>query len=129
MSDVLAGRGGCPKNEQFETSLVHKFVKEKWCGDDDGTYDSAAERRDGVSFSRLLWVGPVTVVVALLVNLAIKTLLQALDPSLEEMGQLGRPLVILTLEGAILAVLVFALMVGWRRPDPLVPHRGRDRTW
>src|SRR5215203_1481261 len=86
------------------------------------SYDSAAERRDGVSFSRLLWVGPVTVVVALLVNLAIKTLLQALDPSLAEMGQLGRPLVILTLEGAILAVLVFALMV-WLVPHPIRWYR------
>src|SRR5215218_5619835 len=82
------------------------------------SYDSAAERRDGVSFPRLLWVGPLTVVVALLVNLAIKTLLQALDPSLAEMGQLGRSLIILTLEGAILAVIVFALMV-WLVPHPI----------
>src|SRR5215213_9433702 len=87
------------------------------------SYDSAAERRDGVSFSRLLWVGPVTVVVALLVNLAIKTLLQALDPSLAEMGQLGRPLVILTLEGAILVVLVFALVVSLI-PDLLLGFGG-----
>jgi hypothetical protein len=80
--------------------------------------ETPAERRDGVSFTRLLWVGPLTVVVALLVNLAIKTLLQAIDPSLAEMGQLGRPLIILTLEGAILAVLVFALMV-WLVPHPI----------
>src|SRR5215210_8624334 len=80
--------------------------------------DTAAERRDGVSWTRLVWVAPLTVVVALLVNLAIKTLLQALDPSLAEMGQLGRPLIILTLEGAILAVLVFALMV-WLVPHPI----------
>src|SRR5215216_6716348 len=87
------------------------------------TYDdSAAERRDGVSFPRLLWVAPLTVVVALVVNLIIKTLLQALDPSLAEMGQLGRPLVILTLEGAILAVLVFALMV-WLVPHPIRWYR------
>jgi hypothetical protein len=80
--------------------------------------DTAAERRDGVSWGRLLWVAPLTVVVALLVNLALKTLLQALDPALNEMGQLGRPLIILTLEGAILAVLVFALMV-WLVPHPI----------
>ena len=86
------------------------------------SYDSAAERRDGVSFPRLLWVAPLTVVVALVVNLIIKTLLQALDPSLAEMGQLGRPLVILTLEGAILAVLVFALMV-WLVPHPIRWYR------
>jgi hypothetical protein len=82
------------------------------------SHDTVDERRDGVSWGRLLWVGPLTVVVALLVNLAIKTLLQALNPSLTEMGQLGRPLIILTLEGAILAVIVFALMV-WLVPHPI----------
>ena len=80
--------------------------------------ETAAERRDGVSWGRLLWVGSLTVVVALLVNLAIKTLLQAVNPSLAEMGQLGRPMIILTLEGAILAVIVFALMV-WLVPHPI----------
>jgi hypothetical protein len=80
--------------------------------------ETPADRRDGVSFTRLLWVAPLTVVVALVVNLAIKTLVQALDPSLQEMGQLGRPLIILTLEGAILAVIVFALMV-WLVPHPI----------
>jgi hypothetical protein len=78
--------------------------------------ETPAARRDGVSFTRLLWVAPLTVVVALVVNLIIKTVVQALDPSLTEMGQLGRSLIILTLEGAILAVIVFALMVR------LVPH-------
>ena len=82
------------------------------------SYDTAAARRDGVSFTRLLWVGPLTVAVALVVNLLIKTLAQALNPSLTEMGQLGRPMIILTLEGAILAVLVFALMV-WLVPHPI----------
>src|SRR5215212_652662 len=77
--------------------------------------ETLTERRDGVSVARLLWVAPLTVVVALVVNLIIKTLLQALDPSLTEMGQLGRPLIILTLEGAILAVIVFALLV----PHPI----------
>src|SRR5688500_9306562 len=83
------------------------------------TFDETpAARRDGVSFRRLLWVAPLTVVVALLVNLVIKTLLVALNPSLAEMGQLGRSLIILTLEGAILAVIVFALMV-WLVPHPI----------
>lgn len=77
------------------------------------SYPSAAPRPnrwDEVSFTRLLWVGPLTVAVALLVNLALKTILIALDPSLAHMGQLGRPLVVLTLEGAIAAVVVFAIM-------------------
>jgi hypothetical protein len=83
------------------------------------TFDeTAAERRDGVSFSRLLWVAPLTVVVALVVSLIIRAVVQAIDPSLSEMGQLGRSLIILTLEGAILAVIVFALMV-WLVPHPI----------
>src|SRR5918995_1977618 len=83
------------------------------------TFDETpAERRDGVSWTRLLWVAPLTVIVTLVVNLLIKTLVQALDPSLTEMSQLGRSLIILTLEGAILAVIVFALMV-WLVPHPV----------
>lgn len=84
--------------------------------------EDARDRRDGVSWTRLLWVGPLTVIVALAVNLAIKTILQALNPALQEMGQLGRPLIILTLEGAILAVIVFALMV-WLVPHPIRWYR------
>jgi hypothetical protein len=87
-----------------------------------GTYDTTAERRDGVSWIRVLWVAPLTVVVALAVNLALRAILVALNPALSEMGQLGRPLVILTLEGAILAVIVFALMV-WLAPNPIRWYR------
>src|SRR5919106_241707 len=83
------------------------------------TFDETpAERRDGVSWSRLLWVGPLTVVVALVVNLIIRAIVQALNPALTEMPQLGRSLIILTVEGAILAVIVFALMV-WLVPHPI----------
>src|SRR5215218_1288922 len=83
------------------------------------TFDETpAARRDGVSFTRLLWVAPLTVIVALVVNLIIKTIVQALDPSLTEMPQLGQSLIVLTLEGAILAVIVFALMV-WLVPHPI----------
>lgn len=80
--------------------------------------ETPLERRDGVSWTRLLWVAPLTVAAALAVNLIIKTIVQALNPALSEMGQLGRPLIILTLEGAILAVIVFALMV-WLVPHPI----------
>jgi hypothetical protein len=80
--------------------------------------ETPAERRDAVSFTRLLWVAPLTVVAALIVNLIIRAVVQAIDPSLSEMGQLGRSLIILTLEGAILAVIVFALMV-WLVPHPI----------
>jgi hypothetical protein len=83
-----------------------------------GAMGDVEDRRDGVSFSRLLWVGPLTVIVALVVNLLIKTVLIAVNPSLAEMGQLGNALIVLTLEGAILAVIVFALMV-WLVPHPI----------
>lgn len=84
--------------------------------------DTAAERRDYVSWKRLAWVAPLTVVAAVLVNMAIAALLRAINPDLNEMGLLGRPNVILTLEGAILAVIVFALMV-WLVPHPIRWYR------
>jgi len=40
-----------------------------------------------VSITRLLQVAPLTVIVALVVNLSIKTHVRALDPSLAEMAQ------------------------------------------
>ena len=46
-----------------------------------------AECRAGVSITRLLQVAPLTVIVALVVNLSIKTLVQALNPPLAEMPQ------------------------------------------
>src|SRR5262245_18947365 len=81
-----------------------------------GTIDTLDDRSDSVSFARLLWGAPLTVIVALVVNLLIKTIAIALNPSLADMGQLGPALVILTLEGAIVAVVVFVLMAR------LVPH-------
>ncbi|HEY3081677.1 MAG TPA: hypothetical protein VGM69_17435 [Chloroflexota bacterium] len=68
------------------------------------------DRAEPVSFARLLWLAPLTVVVALAVNYAIKQVAQALDPSLARMGQLGPPLILLTLEGAVGAIVVFAIM-------------------
>jgi len=84
--------------------------------------ETAAERRDGVSWSRVLWVAPLTVALALAVNLVIRTVLQALFPALMEMGQLGRSLIVLTLVGAILAVIVFVLTV-WLVPHPIRWYR------
>ena len=79
--------------------------------------DAPVERSERVSFRRLLWVAPLTVAVALAVNFAIRLLVQALDPSAARMGQLGPPLLLLTAEGAVCAVVVFALMgLALRRP-------------
>src|SRR3954447_14875693 len=64
--------------------------------------------RDGISFRRLAWVAPLTVVAALLVNACIRALVQT-DPSLTRMPQLGTPMMTLTLVGAVVAVLIFVL--------------------
>jgi len=71
-----------------------------------------------VSFARLVWAGPAVVVVAVAVNWAIKLLVQALDPSLARMGQLQEPLLILTVEGAVAAVVVYSLLA-WLVPRPI----------
>jgi hypothetical protein len=75
-------------------------------------------RRNPISLARLIWAGPVVVVVAVAVNWAIKQVVQALDPSLARMGQLQEPLAVLTVEGAIAAVVVFAL-IAWLVPRPV----------
>ena len=71
---------------------------------------AGAPGRDRVSFARLFWVAPLTVVAAVAVNLLIKFVAVTLDPSLARMGQLQTPLVSLTLQGAIGAVVVFAIV-------------------
>jgi hypothetical protein len=81
-----------------------------------------APSRDGVSFARLFWVGPLTILAALGVNLLIRFVAQSLDPSLARMGQLGTPLVSLTLQGAIGAVVVFAIMAAVV-PRPILWYR------
>lgn len=78
--------------------------------------------RDSISLPRLIWVGPVVVVVAVALNWAIKLVVQVLDPSLARMGQLQEPLVVLTVEGAVAAVVVFAL-IAWLVPRPVFWYR------
>jgi len=68
-------------------------------------------RVDRVSWMRLLWVAPLTVVAAVVVCFALRAILQAIDPSLARMPQLGSPMVTLAIEGAVAAVVVFVLFV------------------
>ena len=84
-------------------------------------YTRAARGRE-VSLARLIWAGPVVVVVAVALNWAVKLVVQALDPSLARMGQLQEPLVILTVEGVVAAVVVFAL-IAWLVPRPVFWYR------
>ena len=79
----------------------------------------AAKPTERVSLRRLIWAAPLTVAVAL--NHLIKTVVQALDPSLDRMGQLGPPLISLTLQGAVGAVVVYALLARFV-PRPVTAH-------
>jgi hypothetical protein len=66
---------------------------------------------DRVSLRRLLWVAPLTVLASAAVCYALRALLQAVNPELARMPQLGQPMLTLAIEGAIAAVLVFTLFV------------------
>src|SRR6266571_9539217 len=66
-------------------------------------------RTERVSWFRVLWVAPLTLVVALLVCVGIRAAAQTLDPSLSRMGQLGPAMVTLAVEGALAAIVVFVL--------------------
>ncbi|HEV7665849.1 MAG TPA: hypothetical protein VGQ62_20125 [Chloroflexota bacterium] len=68
-----------------------------------------AERRRQVSFPRLLWVAPLTLVTALAACFALRLLVQALFPSAARMPQLGQPMVTLVMEGVLAAIVVFAV--------------------
>jgi hypothetical protein len=68
-----------------------------------------AVRTERVSWLRVLWVAPFTLVVAVLACFGLRALLQSLDPSLSQMGQLGLPMITLTIEGALAAIVVFIL--------------------
>jgi hypothetical protein len=69
-----------------------------------------APSRDRVALIRLLWVAPLTVVVALAVNLALRFVVQNLNPNLSRMPQLGSPMVTLTLVGSVAAIVAFVLV-------------------
>jgi len=72
---------------------------------------SREDRVDRVSWIRLLWVAPLTVVAAVLVCIGLRAIVQAVDPSLARMPQLGPPMVTLAVEGAVAAIVVFVLFV------------------
>src|SRR3954451_22194457 len=51
--------------------------------------DEADRTSERVSWRGVLWVAPLTVVVSALVCVGLRTLLQAIDPSLQRMGRRG----------------------------------------
>jgi hypothetical protein len=84
--------------------------------------DPSAKRSERVDVRRLLWVGPLAVVASVGVNLLIRWILQTANPAYQRMGQLGNAMIALTLEGAVAAVVVFALMA-WLVPRPILWYR------
>jgi hypothetical protein len=68
-----------------------------------------AEPVERISWPRLAWVAPLTLIAALGVCYALKTLFVVVDPSLSQMGQLGMPMLTLAAEGALAAIVVFVL--------------------
>jgi hypothetical protein len=75
---------------------------------------AAPERRgrieERVSLARLLWVAPLTVVAALLLNLGIRAAAQAIDPSLVRLPSLQTVYLAFTMMGAVAAVVIFTLL-------------------
>jgi hypothetical protein len=57
----------------------------------------------------LIWVAPLTLIAAIAVCYGLRALFFTMDPNLERMGQLGPPMLALTVEGAVAAIVVFVL--------------------
>jgi hypothetical protein len=66
-------------------------------------------RRDAVSWPRLAWVAPLTLVLAVAACFAVRFLAQLIDPRTRTMPQLGMPMQVLAIEGALAAIVVFVL--------------------
>jgi hypothetical protein len=62
-----------------------------------------------VSLARLLWVAPLTLVVALAACFAIRSIATSIDPNLARLPMLGQPMTTLVVEGVVAAVVVFAV--------------------
>ena len=70
-----------------------------------------AERTNAISWRRLAWVAPLTVVASVAVCYAIRAAAIGLDPTLQRMGQLGPAMPTLAVEGTVAAVVAFILFV------------------
>jgi hypothetical protein len=66
-------------------------------------------RDERLSWPRLLWVAPLTLIVAVAVCFGLRTAFEALDPTLSQMAQLGPPMVTQAVEGTLAAIVVFVL--------------------
>jgi hypothetical protein len=65
--------------------------------------------RERVSWRRLTWVAPLTVIAAAAICLGLRGIVQTVNPELAQMPQLGMPMLTLAIDGAVAAVVVFIL--------------------
>jgi hypothetical protein len=80
------------------------------------------DRHDRISLPRLVWVAPLTLIAALAVCFAIRFVAQTLNPNLTRMPQLREPMIALTVEGVVAAVVVFAVFAACV-PRPILWYR------
>src|SRR5437870_5087446 len=66
-------------------------------------------RRDQISLRRLVWVAPLTLVLAVGACFVIRFFAQLIDPATLRMPQLQGPMQVLAVEGALAAIVVFVL--------------------
>ena len=66
-------------------------------------------RRDEISLRRLVWVAPLTLVLAVGACFVVRFLAQLIDPATLRMPQLQGPMQVLAVEGALAAIVVFVL--------------------
>src|SRR5258708_26026491 len=79
-------------------------------------------RRDAVSWPRLAWVAPLTLVLAVAACFAARFLAQLIDPRTRTMPQLGMPMHVLAIEVALAAIVLFVLFP-LVVPRPIFCHR------
>lgn len=82
----------------------------------------ATVRRHAVSWPRLVWVAPLTLVLAVGACFAVRFLAQLIDPNTRTMPQLGMPMQVLAIEGTLAAIVVFVLFALFV-PRPLFWYR------
>jgi len=79
-------------------------------------------RRDQVSLSRLVWVAPLTLGLALGACFFVRFFVQLIDPNTNNMPQLRMPMQVLAVEGALASIVVFVLFALFM-PRPIFWYR------
>src|SRR5579859_110954 len=78
--------------------------------------------RDQVSLPRLVWAAPLTLALAVAACFGIRFLAQQIVPRAANMPQLREPMVVLAIEGALAAIVVFVLFALFV-PRPIIWYR------